>query len=137
MIKEQIHSTFTAKEVIDRYFLENRAKLIDLAAFLDRIDRAAGNEAPGIDYRLRALFSALDVLTDGRANRAGRVLEIFSDDSTELPQSADGVKSATGAANNLKRCKVQKCHCERSEAISTSYTTERLRLPRPSSMTSQ
>ena len=98
MIKEQIQSTLTAKEVIDRYFLDNRAKLIDLAAFLDRIDRAAGSGVHEIDYRLRALFSALDVLTDGKINRAGRVLEIFSDDSTELPQSADGVKSATGAA---------------------------------------
>jgi len=103
MIKEQIHSTLTAKEVIDRHFLENRAKLIDIAAFLDRIDRAAGSETAESDYRLRALFSALDVLTDGQANRAGRVLEIFSDDSTELPQSAHGVKSATGAANNLAR----------------------------------
>lgn len=103
MIKEKIYSTLTAKEVIDRYFLENRAKLIDIAAFLDRIDRAAGSETAESDYRLRALFSALDVLTDGQANRAGRVLEIFSDDSTELPQSAHGVKSATGAANNLAR----------------------------------
>ncbi len=98
MIEEQIKNTLTAKEVIDRYFLENRAKLIDLAAFLDRIDRAAGSEAAESDYRLRALFSALDVLTDGKTNRARRVLEVFSDDSTELPQSAHGVKSATGAA---------------------------------------
>jgi len=98
MIKEQIQSTLTAKEVIDRYFLENRAKLIDLAAFLDRIDRAADGQAADNDYRLKALFSALEVLTDGRASRARRVLEIFSDESTELPQSVDGVKSATGAA---------------------------------------
>jgi len=103
MIKEKILSTLTSKEVIDRYFLENRAKLIDLAAFLDRIDRAAGSGSAESDYRLRALFSALDVLTDGQANRARRALEIFSDDSTELPQSADGIKSATGAANNLTK----------------------------------
>ncbi|MFH1719517.1 MAG: hypothetical protein ABIF19_19370 [Planctomycetota bacterium] len=101
MIKEQIHSTLTAKEVIDRYFLENRAKLVDLAAFLDRIDHASDREAAESDYRLAALFRALGVLAEKQANRARRVLEIFSDNSTELPQSADGVKSATGAANNL------------------------------------
>jgi len=101
MIKEKIRGTSTAKEVIDRYFLENRAKLIDLAAFLDRIDRAGVSVAHESDYRLRALFSALDILTDGKNNRARRVLEVFSDGSIELPQSAHGAKGATGAANNL------------------------------------
>ena len=48
--------------VIDRYFLENRAKLIDLAAFLDRIDRAGG-DAPGADdFRVVALRKAVEEL---------------------------------------------------------------------------
>ncbi len=98
MTTRQNHNAPTSREVVDRYFLEHRAKLIDLAAFLDRIDRAADTSGTESDYQIAALFKAIDVLKDGRANRAGRILAVFSDTSTELPQSADGVKSATGAA---------------------------------------
>ena len=31
----------TGPQVVDLYFMEHRAKLLDLAAFLDRLDRAA------------------------------------------------------------------------------------------------
>ena len=86
-------NTTTCNEVVDRYFLEHRAKLIDIAAFLDRIDRNGET-----DYRIEVLFKALDVLSDGRTNRAGRILTIFSDSTAELTQSAEGVKGATGAA---------------------------------------
>ena len=95
MTTKQTHNAPTSQEVIDRYFLEHRAKLIDIASFLDRIDRA--NDTEG-DYRIAAFFKALDVLCDGRANRAVRALAIFSDHTTELTQSAEGVKGATGAA---------------------------------------
>ena len=94
MKTKQIHSAPTCQEVVDRYFLEHRAKLIDIAAFLDRVDRAGVTS----DYRIASLLEALDVLRDGHANRAGQILAIFSDDSTELTQSAEGVKGATGAA---------------------------------------
>ena len=30
----------TASAVVDTYFMEHRAKLLDIAAFLDRVDRA-------------------------------------------------------------------------------------------------
>lgn len=98
MTTKQTHNAPTSQEVTDRYFLEHRAKLIDIAAFLDRIDRANDTRTAEGDYRIAALFKALDVLSDGRANRAGRILTIFSDASTELAQSAEGVKRATGAA---------------------------------------
>ena len=98
MTTKQNHNAPTSGEVVDRYFLEHRAKLIDLAAFLDRIDRAAGARAAKSDFRIAALFKAVNILSDGRTNRAGRILAIFSDNTTELPQSAEGAKSATGAA---------------------------------------
>ena len=100
MTTKQTHDAPTSQEVIDRYFLEHRAKLIDLAAFLDRIDRASDTGNADSDYRIAALLEALDVLSDDRANRAGRILAIFSDTdtATELPQSAAGVKGAAGAA---------------------------------------
>ena len=98
MTTRQTRNAPISQEVVDRYFLEHRAKLIDIAAFLDRVDRADGTCAAESDYRIAALFKALDVLSDGRANRAGRILAIFSDTTTELPQSAQGAKSAAGAA---------------------------------------
>jgi len=97
-MKVLTQNTLKSQDVIDRYFLEHRAKLIDLAAFLDRLDRACDHDIAECDYRIAALFRVFNVLSDGRTNRAGRVLEIFSDKTTELPQSANGAKSATGAA---------------------------------------
>ena len=98
MTTRQNHNAPTSEQVVDSYFLEHRAKLIDLAAFLDRIDRAGGASGAESDFRIEAFFKALDVLCDGRANRAGRILAVFSDTTTELPQSAQGAKSAAGAA---------------------------------------
>jgi hypothetical protein len=94
-----------SQDVIDRYFLEHRAKLIDLAAFLDRLDRTCDHDIAGCDYRIAALYRALTVLSDGRTNRAGRILEIFSDKTTELLRSANGAKSATGAAREEGDCR--------------------------------
>ena len=98
MKTKQIHNPLTSRQVVDRYFLEHRAKLIDVAAFLDRVDRAGGAAATDIDYRVVALLKALDVLSDARGDRAARILAIFSDHTAEQTQSAKGVKGATGAA---------------------------------------
>ena len=83
------------QKVIDTYFMEHRAKLVDIAAYLDRIDRGQG-DLPA-DIRDHAFRKAIGILTDGRPFRAKRILELFSDFSTELPQSADGMKGAAGA----------------------------------------
>ena len=34
------HSPMTAPEIVDEYFIENRNRLLEIAAFLDRLDRA-------------------------------------------------------------------------------------------------
>ena len=34
----------TSQQVVDFYFMEHRAKLLDIAAFLDRLERAGGSE---------------------------------------------------------------------------------------------
>ena len=83
--------------VIDRYFLEHRAKLIDLAAYLDRVDRAGGDG----DFRDVAFRQALQILVDGEPQRARRVLDLLSDHSTGMPQSAEGTKGAAGAPESL------------------------------------
>ena len=83
------------RAVVDRYFLEHRAKVIDIAAFLDRVDRAQGEGAD--DFRRRALEACFAILTDGKPDRARRVLELLSDHSTE-PIAKAPMKGATGAA---------------------------------------
>ncbi|MCA8960708.1 MAG: hypothetical protein KDC38_09355 [Planctomycetes bacterium] len=82
------------RALVDRYFLEHRAKVIDVAAFLDRLDRAP---APEEDFRITALRHAVEILLDGRSERARRILELLSDPSTELPTDARGSKGALGA----------------------------------------
>lgn len=84
--------------VIDTYFMEHRAKIIDIAAFLDRYDRAADGPAEGDeDFRMRAFRDALALLTDGQTNRAARVLDLLSDHTTDPIPSAAGMKGADGA----------------------------------------
>lgn len=83
-------------ELLDRTFLEHRAKLLDLAAFLDRCERCeTGNEGHD-DLRLAAMQGAMKLLIDDQPQRAKRVLEWLSDDSTDLLDHAPG-KGATGA----------------------------------------
>ncbi len=86
----------TRKEAIDAYFMEHRAKLIDVAAFLDRLDRCRDDGA-GDDFRMAAFRDALAILNDGKPDRARRLLESFSDPSTEPIRSAAGMKGAHGA----------------------------------------
>jgi hypothetical protein len=79
----------SARAALDAYFLEARAKVLDLAAILDRIGRGAkASEVEG-DPRLARLREALAVLCDPGAGRAERVQRIFSleyDPAWERPQ---------------------------------------------------
>ena len=91
-------NTLSATEVIDLYFLEHRAKLIDIAAFCDRVDRAAkGMAGKSEDFRMAKFREALAALSDGRGQRARRVLETFSDPTMEPIVSAADMKGASGA----------------------------------------
>ncbi len=85
----------TGPQVVDLYFMEHRAKLLDLAAFLDRLDRA-GEPAAASDVRVRAMRRAIPLLIDGHGNRARRVLELLSDHSIE-PILAAHTQAAIGA----------------------------------------
>lgn len=87
--------TLTRSQVIDMYFMEHRAKVIDVAAFLDRVDRAK-DDAKGEDFRLSAFRDSINLLLDGKPNRARRVLELLSDPTTEpIPKAP--MKGALGA----------------------------------------
>ncbi|MES2660912.1 MAG: hypothetical protein V4689_19960 [Verrucomicrobiota bacterium] len=81
------------KELLDLQFIDARHKLIDIAAFLDRIERHPGDE----DYRFAAMKNALPILLSDRPDRARAVLESLSDHTTELTDSAP-FQGAFGAA---------------------------------------
>jgi hypothetical protein len=88
----------TRQQVVEEYFMEHRAKLIDIAAFLDRVDRARpARPSESDDFRVAAFRRALVVLGDGSGERARRILEIFSDPTTAPLGSAAGLKGAFGA----------------------------------------
>ncbi|MGD0814906.1 MAG: hypothetical protein ABSA83_14975 [Verrucomicrobiota bacterium] len=82
----------TRQKVLDLYFMEARAKLIDLAAFLDRVDRAEGQD----DFRIKAFRRALAELQKTDSQRAKRVLLSLSD-PTAKPIECATTKAATGA----------------------------------------
>lgn len=69
-------SPLDAPEVLNREFLEVRAKILEIAAALDRLDRAAGT-AEG-DARLERIRQGLSMLSTRRADRAEQVQLIFS-----------------------------------------------------------
>jgi len=83
------------EQIVGQYFLEHRARLLDIAAFLDRLDRSVAGGQP--DFREHALVQALRLVADGGPQRTARVLNLFSDMSKQLPQSAHGMKGALGA----------------------------------------
>ena len=66
----------SATEVLQREFLSVRAKLLDIAAVLDRIDRAEG--AAANDACLDGIRRSLQVLAAKRADRAEQIQLIFS-----------------------------------------------------------
>ena len=82
----------TRQQVLDLYFLEARSKVIDLAAFLDRVERAADKE----DFRMPALRKALAGLSGKEKQKARRALLAFSDPTTK-PIPAATTKAACGA----------------------------------------
>ena len=82
----------TRQQALDLYFMEARAKLIDIAAFLDRVERSEGDP----DFRLTAFVNAIKELGSGNAQRARNVLLSLSDPTTE-PIPAATTKAAGGA----------------------------------------
>ena len=82
----------TRNELLDLYFMDARAKLIDLAAFLDRVDRGTDDA----DFRLAAFRTALKELDGGDPERARAVLVSLSDPTVEPIEKSPG-KGAVGA----------------------------------------
>lgn len=65
-----------APDILNREFLEIRAKILELAAALDRVDRADGSVAA--DERFGRIKRGLAALAETNDGRAERVQLIFS-----------------------------------------------------------
>lgn len=87
----------TRQQVLDLYFLDARHKLVEIAAFLDRVERAGGKD----DFRLKSFHAALGELSGGEKQKAKRVLLTFSDPTTKPVDKAES-KGACGAWNSTK-----------------------------------
>lgn len=82
----------TRQQILDHCFLDARHKLVEIAAFLDRIERASGKD----DFRAKAFRKAAKELTKPGKARAKKVLLAFSDPTTK-PITAATTKAACGA----------------------------------------
>jgi hypothetical protein len=67
-----------ANKALDNFFFEARSKLLEVAAFLDRINRGRDAAAVSNDPRLDKIRRALEVLQDQSGGRAERIQQIFS-----------------------------------------------------------
>ena len=67
-----------AMQVLDHDFLETRSKLLEVAAILDRIDRAPARHGEHPDVRMYQLRQAIEALLEPGPGRAETVQRIFS-----------------------------------------------------------
>jgi hypothetical protein len=67
-----------ALQVLDRDFFEVRSKILEIAASLDRIDRAPAHHGDHPDPRLSHVRQALDALREPGPDRAETIQLIFS-----------------------------------------------------------
>src|SRR5262245_45851914 len=83
------------KELADEYFIENRNRVLEIAAFLDRLDRADPDRASR-DFRIQAFTDALAVLASREPGYVTQIQMLLSDPTTEPLATLDR-KSALGA----------------------------------------
>lgn len=80
------------QQLLDLQFIEMRHLVVELAAFLDRVDRSTGDE----DFRIQSLRRAILVLSEPHGSRAKEVLDALSDKSTTATAGKAG-PAACGA----------------------------------------
>ena len=92
-------SPLGARELVDEFFIENRTRLLEIAAFLDRLDRV--DRGPG-DFRMRAFEEALQILAGRSKNRVDEIQMLLSDPVTKPLEELDR-KSAIGAYDHWRK----------------------------------
>ena len=79
----------TQAAIMEQEFLPLRAKILELAAGLDRLDRAAGNGAS--DERRARLEQAIRLLLEAEPTRAEQVQLLFSREYDEAWRKRFGI----------------------------------------------
>jgi hypothetical protein len=95
MSSQRSNCPLRPQELVDKYFIENRTRLLEIAAFLDRIDRVKSAESAP-DFRMRAFAAALEILLGDSKTRVTEIQMLLSDPSTKPLEQLDR-KSAMGA----------------------------------------
>ncbi|MEJ7840440.1 MAG: hypothetical protein WKF95_01625 [Rubrobacter sp.] len=88
----------TRRQLIDEYFMEHRNQVLEVAAFLDRMDRSVDGEA-GDDFRGVALRGSLRELCSEEPGRVERIQMLLSDTTTGLRIERDR-QGAYGASDD-------------------------------------
>ncbi len=91
-----------AMDVLELYFVENRSRILDIASFLDRIDRYEGAAEAKADYRYQAFMTVIGLLGEPSGDRTKAIQLALSDPTKEPLGSAVGLK-AWGAWNGGQR----------------------------------
>ena len=86
------------KEVLDADFAAARAGVLDVAAFLDRVDRGEGEA----DFRYHALMDVLPLLSASGPGRVRAKQEAQSYRDETQPENP-APKTASGAPNHTKK----------------------------------
>ena len=84
-----VPTPMAASAVLDREFLEIRAKILELAASFDRLDR--GDDSVAGDPRMSLIEEGLRVLQQPDGDRAERIQMVFSREYDEDWRSTYGV----------------------------------------------
>jgi hypothetical protein len=95
-----------AYDPVEAGYLDARGKLIEVAAFLDRVERRERAD----DYRVQALKAALGKLAapDEAADRAGSVLRALSDPTNKPAERAGAPAAGAWKKEGMKSGKKRK-----------------------------
>jgi hypothetical protein len=84
-----VSATRTTDAVLEQEFLPLRARILEIAAGLDRLDRASGDSRS--DERRQRLEQAIRLLLDEAPTRAEQVQRLFSREYEEAWRKEFGV----------------------------------------------
>ena len=81
------------KDILDLYFMAARRDLIEIAAYLDRLDRHDGEE----DFRVDAFQNALKALQNPKGKSRAEAVLLSLSDHSETPIPKATIQGAFGA----------------------------------------
>ncbi|MEX0684947.1 MAG: hypothetical protein WD267_05345 [Balneolales bacterium] len=91
----------TQKQLIDDHFMRQRNHMLEIAAFLDRMQRSVTKNGED-DFRMQAFHESLKELISDQPDKVKRIQMILSDPEIE-PLVERDVQGAFGANNPNKQ----------------------------------